>query len=250
MSKVFFINVGANSSDSSRARSPIFKDDRFVFVPFSFKNQGANGLAEYPKATRKFIRNMEDRSTHCDPDWENLTYGDNCANRRAAALRRVKVGDILLFWGMLWRNEGKSWESFTGERGWYLLGALRVSQILEAGHTPKDATPANAKRAAKNAHLVDGVVGKGQRIFIGSKRYSQLFRKAVDLQLTQHSGLLFRTIRAANGEPLRLNGKIPWNSSTRSCRVVWDLERREHTARARIAQRAILRKTGYDLLRA
>jgi hypothetical protein len=55
-----------------------------------------------------FIRNMHGRSTHCDPDWGNLTYGDKCSNRRAAALRRVEAGDILLFWGMLWRNDGKT----------------------------------------------------------------------------------------------------------------------------------------------
>jgi Nucleotide modification associated domain 3 len=249
MSKVFLINVGANSSDSSRARSPIFKDDRFIYVPFCFKRRGADGHSEYPKATRSFIRNMQGRSTHRDPDWENLTYGDNCANRRAAALRRVEVGDILLFWGLLWRNDGKTWESFTGERGWYLIGALRVTQILEAGDTPKHAKPANAKRAAKNVHFVDGIIGDSQRIFIGSKRHSKFFPRAVDLQTTQGSGLLFRTIRAASGKHLRLHGKIPWNSSTRSCRVIWDLELREDRARARIARNAILRKTRYDLLR-
>jgi hypothetical protein len=249
MSKVYLINVGANSSDSSRARSPIFEDDRFIYVPFSFKRRGGDGYFEYPKPARPFIRNMQGRSTHCDPDWSNLTYGDQCSNRRAAALRRVGVGDILLFWGLLWRNNGKTWKSFTGHRGWYLIGALRVSEILEEGQTAKDAKRANRKRAAKNAHLVDGVIGDGQRVFIGSKRRSKLFRRAVDLQTTQGSGLLFRTIRAASGKHLSLHGKTPWNSSTRSCRVIWDLDLPDHRVRARIARKAILHRTGYDLLR-
>ncbi len=202
MSKVYLINVGANSSDSSRARSPIFEDDRFIYVAFSFKRRGVDGHLEYPKPTRPFIRNMQGRGTHRDPDWSNLTYGDQCSNRRAAALRRVEVGDILLFWGLLWRNDGKTWQSFDG-----------------------------------------------QRVFIGNKRRSKLFRRAVDLQTTQGSGLLFRTIRAASGKHLSLHGKIPWNSSTRSCRVIWDLELPDHRARARIARKAIFQKTGYDLLR-
>jgi putative DNA base modification enzyme with NMAD domain len=130
------------------------------------------------------------RRPHCDPDWSNLTYGDQWSNRRAAALRRVEVGDILLFWALLWRNDGKSWRNFTGQRGWYLIGALRVSEILEEGQTVKDAKPANRKRAAKNVHLVDGdgAIGDGQRVFIGSKRRSMLFRRGVDLQTTQSSG--------------------------------------------------------------
>jgi hypothetical protein len=247
--KVFLINVGSNSSDASRARSPVFEDDRFIYVPFSFESKGTDGHSEYPKATRPFIRNMKGRSTHRDPDWENLTYGDKCSNRRACALRSVEVGDILLFWSLLWRNDGKTWETFSSERGWYLIGALRVSQILEAGNTPKDAKPADIKRAAKNVHFVDDVIGNGERIFIGSKRYSKFFPRAVDLQTTKGSGLLFRTIKAASGKHLSLHGKIPWNSSTRSCRVIWDLDLLENRGRARIVRNAILRKTNYDLLR-
>ena len=249
MSRVFLINVGANTTDSSRARSPIFRNNSFVYVPFSVKKRGANGQFEYPKRTRPFIRNMQGRTTHCDPDWPNLTYGDNCANARAAALWKAEVGNILLFWALLWRNYGKIWQSFSGERAWYLIGALRIGEILEAGDTAKDAKSANTARASKNAHLADGIIGDGQRVFIGSKRYSKLFPRAVDLQTTRGSGLLYRTIRAASGRRLGLRSKIPWNSSTRTCRVIWDLKNPEHFGRARIARNAILRHTGYDLLR-
>lgn len=249
MSKVFLINVGANTSDTSRARSPIFEDGRFIYVPFSYECRGADGQSEYPKQARPFIRKMQGRSTHCDPDWNNLTYGDNCANRRAAALRRVEVGDIMLFWALLWRNKGKTWQSFTGQRGWYLIGALRVSDILDQGQTPKDAKSSNRKRAAKNAHLVGGIIGESQRVFIGAKRSSRLFRRGVDLETTKRAGLLFRTVRAANGDRLGLNGRIPWYSSTRSCRMIWDLSLPEDRARARIAQKAIFQTTDFHLLR-
>jgi hypothetical protein len=46
--------------------------------------------------------------THDDPDWTNLTYGDDCANGRAGSLKQVTEGDILLFWGMLWGNRGST----------------------------------------------------------------------------------------------------------------------------------------------
>jgi hypothetical protein len=249
MSKVYLSNVGANTSDSSRARSPIFENNRFIYVPFSCKSHGANGHFEYPKATRPFIRNMQGRSTHRDPDWNNLTYGDKCSNRRAAALRRVETGDILLFWGLLWRNEGKTWQSFTHERGWYLIGASRVSEILEEGQTPKDAKRANRKRAAKNVHFHRGVLDPDNRVFIGSTHYSKLFPRAVDLQATQGSGLLFRAIRTAGGLRLRRHGKRNWISSTRACRVIWNLDDSEQLTRARVVRNAISRKTGYNLLR-
>ncbi|SRR6266480_1592494 len=99
MSKIFLVNVGANTSDRSRARSPVFKGGRFIYVPFSFKRRGNDGFKDYPARTRPFIRTMHGRSTHCDPDWDNYTYGDNCLNRRARALATARAGDILLFGG-------------------------------------------------------------------------------------------------------------------------------------------------------
>jgi hypothetical protein len=162
-------------------------------------------------------------------------------------LWKAEVGDILLFWALLWRNYGKTWQSFSGERAWSLIGALRIGEILEASDTAKNAK--SATRASKNAHLADGIIGDGQRVFIGSKRSSKLFPRAVDLQTTRGSGLLYRTISAASGRRLGLRSKIPWNSSTRTCRVIWDLKNPEHRARARIARNAIFRHTGYDLLR-
>lgn len=166
MSKIFLVNVGANTSDSSRARSPIFKAGRFVYVPFSFERRGNDGRRDYPAATRPFIHNMDGRTTHRDPDWDNYTYGDNCLNRRARALARARPGDILLFWGLLWDNTSKRWDGFTGEKGWYLLGAFRIQEVFVQGQRPRDSsTPYAAKRAAKNAHFDRDILGKGGTCF-------------------------------------------------------------------------------------
>lgn len=137
MSRVFLINIGSNSSHSAVARSPLFQDGSFLFVPFP--NAGGAWVRNYPRSCRPFVRTSS-LKTHDDPDWTNLTYGDDCANGRAGSLQQVAEGDILLFWGMLWGNRGSSWQHFDGSFGWYLFGALRVAEIifwLICGFEPK-----------------------------------------------------------------------------------------------------------------
>jgi hypothetical protein len=248
MSKIYLINVGANVSHKSLARSPIFNDDRFIYVPFP--HVGEEETRPYPRPARPFTRNVNIYETHSDPDWGNLTYGDYCANPRAVALRQAIPGDVLLFWALLWRNAGGDWEGFTGEKGWYLIGALRVDEILKGGQRAKDAKPFNVTRAASNAHFYRSVLDPHNVVFIGRKRYSCLFPKAVEFLVdNSESDLLFRTVRRANGALITPNGKIHWSSCTRTCRAVWDLEIPEQKLRAVTVRNAILRKTDYDLLR-
>lgn len=247
MSKIYLINVGANTSHSGLARSPVFKNGSFIYV--SFPHPGQASSRPYPCEALPFIRNVDPYHTHLDPDWENLTYGDNCRNPRASALRHAAVGDALLFWGLLWHNDGDSWEQFNGDREWYLIGALRIHEILEGDHKPIDARRPNRNRAARNVHFSEDVLEQGHRVFIGHTRYSELFERAVDLETTKTSGLLFETIRTANGLRLTRRGRRNWKSSTRSCRCIWDLDDPEEHARARAASKAILKKTGYDLLK-
>jgi len=246
MSKVYLVNVGANTSHSAVARSPIFNDGSFIFVPFPL-HVGKRGTRPCPVADCPFVRKVDVRDTHSDPDWRNLTYGDHCANPRAKALLRVVEDDILLFWALLWRNRGGAWEDgFTGEQRWCLIGALRVREILASGQSPSDANA--SRRARLNAHFRNEILGPSERVFVGCTRYSRLFSKAVDLEVTKRSGLLYRTLRTAHGAALRLKGRPHWSSSLRSCRAIWDLEKADDRRRAEIVRDAILRRTGYDLL--
>ncbi len=184
MSKVYLVNVGANSAHASMARSPISDDGSFVFV--SFPHAGIRGVRPYPVKARPFVRGVDIYHTHNDPDWPNLTYGDGCHSPRARALRRVEENDILLFWGLLWQKNGKGWDAFTGERSWYLFGALRVREILEEGQRPTDASASRIKRARQNVHFYRGELDEGNRVFIGCTRYSRLFRVGVDLEVRDH----------------------------------------------------------------
>jgi len=194
------------------------------------------------------VRGIDPHETHNDPDWQNLTYGDGCNNPRSLALRNVVEDDILLFWGLLWRNAGSTWDAFTGERGWYLIGVLRVREILEAGQRPTDAKPSRVERARQSVHFYRGELPPGNRLFIGCTSYSRRFPVAVDLEVGKPTGLLYRTIPTAKGTPLKLGAKPNWNSSLRSCRPVWNLEETRGRALARIARDRIYERTGYDLL--
>jgi hypothetical protein len=245
VSRVYLINIGANSSHGSVARSPKFADGSFIFVPFPYP--GGALIRNYPRACRPFIRTTS-LDTHDDPDWPNLTYGDYCATGRGGSLQQVTEGDILLFWGMLWQNLGNSWQHFDGRYGWYLLGALRVAEVLAGGQRANHARAENVARVRRNVHFSSGALPQGDRVFVGDPLHSKLFERAVDLQLDRADGLLYRTIRTADGRPLTLNGLPKWNSSLRSCRPIWDLDVANDRRLALTVRDAIQTNNAYDLL--
>jgi len=177
-----------------------------------------------------------------------LTYGDDCANRRAIALRRVVAGDVLLFWSMLWENTGNAWADFTGVKGWFFVGALRVSEVLSGGQRPGDASPEDRARAEQNVHFSRGVLPTQHRVFIGDQRYSALFNSAIDLGVYDPNGLVYRTMHAADKRAFMLNGRPRWSSSLRPCRAMWDLGIRQERNQAQIVRDEILRDNDYDLL--
>ena len=83
MSTIYLINVGANLGHKSIARSPIFRNGTFVYVPFP--HPGRRGARSYPKEARPFVRGIDVR----------VTYGTNIG------LKHVIEDDILLYWALL-----------------------------------------------------------------------------------------------------------------------------------------------------
>ena len=249
MSSIYLVNIGANTSHSARARSPIFEDGSFVYVPFPTKHPKRG--SGYPPDALPFVRSASRRCTHADPDWKGLSYGDKGSNPRASSLRRVAIGDILLFWGLLWRNVGKDWFGFTGARGWYLLGTLRVEEIAEPDQSLQLVSARNRSRASRNAHFLNalGVVPKDERIFIGARRYSKRFSRPVDLAVTKPSGIMYMAFTSSRGSLLSYGTSPSWRSSLRSCRRIWDLRDRSDCSRAEVVRDAILRSEGFDMLK-
>jgi len=246
MSRIYLINIGANTAHQNLARCPIFDGGGFVYVSFPDKD----GRQNYPKEAEPFLFPKCPLNTHLDPDWKNVTYGDNCKNPRARALLQAKPNDILLFWALLWKNMSTSW---TGERGWYFIGAIRIEEILEAGDSIAKAKFENRERTKNNAHIVGNRVvkdsGRIDRVFLGLKGNSTLFPKAVDLEIGKEDGLFQKAVRTSDGKKVNWNVSPRWNSVTRSCRAVWNLGILEERQRANRVCDAIRQKNpDFDLL--
>ena len=249
MTTVYLVNVGANASHAPAARSPVFADGRFIYV--SFPTLSKERTQSYPEESRPFVRQPDRWRTHADPDWLNLTYGDYCANPRAGALKRAEPGDILLFWGMLWTNRDRSsgWSGFSGQREWYLLGALRIAEILCGGQHVGNLSSTVRARALNNAHLAGHMtLAEDHYVFIGNPERSRQLRYAVALNTSEKEGLIYRAFTSADRLPLKRNGTPAWKSSLRSCRPMWDLNNAEDRARAHVVAREILARNDFDLL--
>lgn len=256
---IYMINVGVNTGQYSRARSPIFNaaprnTPNFIYVPFYSTNPDET-VCKYPDECLPFLNpkyatDVSGRA-HADPDWNNCTYGDNCNNPRGAALRNVSNGDILLFWGLLCDSTNGGWSGFKDDqKGWYLLGVLRVEKKFCAGCDLAKVSPKVRKRALKNVHFRGKEnLYQDNYVFVGDTRYSGLFRRAVDLQVRLEEGLIYRVFRTAAGERLPLHGRPRWPSALRCCRKVLDLNLPEHLERAKQLQAAINQTAEIDIFR-
>jgi hypothetical protein len=102
MARIYLINVGANTSHAWKARGPVFlgEEEAFEFVPYPDKSC----KQKCPRTLVRYVKPAWFGHLHLDPDWEHLTYGDYCYNRRARALLRVRDGDILLFLASRWQG--------------------------------------------------------------------------------------------------------------------------------------------------
>ena len=259
MAKIYLVNVGANTAHSAQARAPLFPNGEFLFVPFP--DEGCS--AAYERDAWPYVSDPKLLRTHPDPDWRNLTYGDNCHNRRAKALLSVQPGDILLFWALFWKVARGSgvFDVEHGERRWCLFGALTVSQVVKAerGHDIdlSAAIHDNAalKRALKNAHVWDGKLLRTTKkrhdvLFVGDPARSARFDKAVDLEVYRDGGLLQRTILSKDKRRLRWDESPRWNSSLRPCRPILDLSESTDRARAEQLRSAVIAiNPEFDLLK-
>jgi hypothetical protein len=252
MAKIYLINVGANRSHEDRARSPIFPDGTWIFVPFPRDKPTQKG-EDFPEVTFPYLDVRDGIKCHLDPDWDRHTYGDCCDNPRAKSLLKVRKGDILLFWALLWKTNPASVVFDSHDRGWYLIGALRVERILKSGERIDTLPRDTRQRVAFNAHVVDGKVKEreGERVFVGSSelRHSRRFATAVDLEVYHDGGLMHRVVRTADGKHVRWKESPRWSSVTRSCRAILDLEDKHDSVLASyLVSRISEKNEGFDLI--
>ncbi|HXM94202.1 MAG TPA: hypothetical protein VOA64_08115 [Candidatus Dormibacteraeota bacterium] len=250
--RIFLLNVGVNTSQASKAKSPLFTNAQangrnFCYVPF-FITDVSKPVREYPPDCLGFLNPTSrpdiEKKAHSDPDWENLTYGDKCSQPRAGKLTEVRKGDILLFWGVLFKFDGQGWKGFT-TKGWYLFGCLRIEEVVSSKTDLSTLSSDIRERALKNVHFRDGnTLQHDHYVFVGQRAFSGLFDKAVDLEVEdEDQGLIYKSFTSAQGKRLRRTQQPKWSSSLRTCRIVRD---RSH---AEILRKGIQDCCGTDIFK-
>ncbi len=226
--KIFLANVGANRSHSFA--SPVYDDGSFELVPItetppepgprSICFRDLRCVANPSRSLSDLMpARMAGLAAHYDPEWETLTYGDNCERAaRARGLRSASRGDLLFFLARLCHHDGKR---LTGGAGFYLVGFLEVESILRAAYEPPP--PSALERVRANAHvrraMNDPAWWDGFWVFAGSSR-SRRFDRAVPVD----RALADRVFLAADGSAWQWGGGRSElqtiGSYTRTCRAV------------------------------
>lgn len=253
--RIYLANVGVNTSHGFT--SPIFEDGTFEFLPIP---EDLN--CDSPHAVRyRDLRSYYDPDCnlcsyipprfwntvcHNDPEFETFTYGDICNDSpRASALKKLKLGDILLFLaGLECCTGGKR----TGQYSFYLIGGLRIDSVMRTMTQPPDRWERD--RFAKNAHVIRGHYTDcwdGFWLFGGSN-LSRRFHRAVPV----NRDLSEKVFRTANGNPWKWHSSQTClqviNSYTRTCRCVLDTSYPEQKQRAEILQEQIAKwEPGWEI---
>lgn len=229
-SRVFLANVGANTSH--RYSSPLFDDGSFELLPIpeTPPEPGPNSVTfaelrswgDPSVSLKRFLpARLWGVAAHADPDFRQLTYGDNCERApRAHALRQIQPGDLLMFIARLRRATGPAEAQ---EAGFFLIGYLEVDQVVaNVAGRPAGRLPG---RFEANAHVRKGRNDDrhwdGFWVFGGSKR-SRRFRRAVPIDRR----IAELVLRDATDKPLTWGaGRSDLQvigSYTRTCRCIID----------------------------
>lgn len=251
MGRIFVVRVGADSSHYS-IKSPIFANKRFEFVPIPEEqlpiphkhpmlrycdircfNDAAYNLGEYVGKDAQTV-------AHNDPEFENMTYGDQCKlYPRARNLidddrtrrKGARKGDYLFFLARLEETDGSH---FTGKAGLYFIGYFHIEAVVG----PVQAPLANTEEAGigGNAHILRA---KAEPDLWGDeKRKFWVFKGAPDsvrfpFALEANWEWLSTIFRDARGRPWReKKGQTPMQrvaSYTRTIRCHLDPDNHEQT---------------------
>jgi hypothetical protein len=231
MTKLAFVNVGANASHGS-LRSPIFEDDTFEFVPIPDivpsllghshgvrygELRASNGVAFREFVPAAYLEQF----AHVDPDFENFTYGDYPSHGRAANMRKLSPRDYVMFFSRLVRwDEGH----FNGESGFYIIGFFEIEKVFP--NISRRPSKEVIREIGTNAHMIRGkcdpMLYDGFWIIKGTRR-SKRFKKALSLdkKAVKKFGLRDRFGHRWNWEKFR-SDEAAIGSYMRSMKVVDD----------------------------
>ena len=230
--RIYLANVGANIRGHGFA-SPLFEDGRFEFLPIPVITPWLDKSPRYRDLRSHYDRaqdltsyipeRIRGRVVQYSPEFETFTYCDDCdSSGRAANLKRVKEGDILLFLAglMPWVDGKPRRERYR----LHLIGGFEIEEV-----SPK--------------------VRSGEWLFTGNKDESSRFNKAVPL----NREICDQVFRDTDGAPWRWgptkSGHVRSElevivSYTRAVRCFFDTIKPEAAERAATLRDWIAKHTG------
>jgi hypothetical protein len=130
--KALLVRVGIDSSDDGHWNAPVDSASRnFIYVPIAETKPLRDGLDRFYDELRSALTALQQslpahlvrRCMHLDPDFENLTYGDQ--GRRAKLIQELGRGDLLVFYASLRDIE-------SGNLVYALIGLMLIERIEPA----------------------------------------------------------------------------------------------------------------------
>ncbi len=97
-------------------------------------------------------RHLGGRTTHLDPDFDRLTYGD-VGLRRGRALCEFEEGDVVAFFAGL-----RPVRPCAHRLLYAIIGLYRVAEVVRCGDVPRDRWTENAHTRRKNVTATDVII--------------------------------------------------------------------------------------------
>lgn len=178
--KIVLLRVGIDTG-SGGMHSPLFQDGSFEFVYIpdgcnvdertygSLMGERGIPLVKYFPLSRQRI--MMNQCVHVDPEFATFTYGD--PTRLKAGLRRLKPGDLLVFYGGL-----EGWD-FKSDPALYLIGYF---EVLAAGRATDYDESELLSLFGSNFHVRHKRIYRQQKsdlVLVKGSENSRLLKKAV-----------------------------------------------------------------------
>jgi hypothetical protein len=178
--KALLLRVGIDRGTGG-ARSPIFPDGRFEYLPIPEDRRSRSGLtfATLPSRHGNTLAGflpprIAAQQPHLDPDFEAFTYGD-AALRKRRQLLRLRAGDLLVFYAGL-----EPWPRGDIPR-LFLIGLLAVKEVYSLSADRIAGDRALRRRFGKTAHFLLEPLDPELALVVGDERQSRLLGRALPL---------------------------------------------------------------------
>ncbi len=178
--KAMLLRVGIDKS-SDGVLGPIFFDGSFEYIPLSEKEDKSGEIRTYNdiigfkgKLLSCYLsKKVAVRKVHMDPEFITFTYGDE--GKKASYLRKLKKGDLLVFYAGLTPYVGSEYPEAL-----YIIGYFTIREVIDlASKQNKDhAIDEIKKKYPSNSHPKRRDNGD-MVLVIGDSDKSKILEKAI-----------------------------------------------------------------------